>query len=86
MIVDGDENYEELLYEAEQEFYNGIVRVCDKRDGQYLAVLGDGTQKWMELSDADEGVIQYLGSLDQVDPSLQRMPIISDTNAWNLCP
>ena len=80
------DDHERLLHEAEQNFYAGIVRVGDDRDGQWLAELEDGVRLWVTLPDDNEHVLQYLALKSQIEEANMRFPKIADVHDFNLCP
>eukprot|EP01083_Nonionella_stella_P302161 1040696_1 len=57
---DGDVDYESLLSELELEFYERIDRICDERDGEYLALMMCGSKRWVMLDESDAKVKEYL--------------------------
>eukprot|EP01084_Bolivina_argentea_P319722 554572_1 len=84
--VKDNDNYEMLLTEAEQQFYDNIVRICDDRNGQYLAVMGDDTQIWVVLGDEDAKVKEYLVSKEALPADAHKVPDITNIREWNMCP
>ena len=86
--VDLQENQQDidaLLLESERLFYENVEKITDERDGQYLALMKDGSRSWVDLSEDHELVIQYLARIPP--PAAQvGMQKIKDVNEWNLCP
>ena len=80
-IMDGnadDDDYESLLTEAEKEYYANIDRIKDERDGQWLAVMKDGSESWVELDATHALVIKYIAT--RPGPQAQALPTISDSD------
>ena len=78
-------NDDELLNEAEKDFYASITRICDERNGQYLAEMNDESKMWVILDNDDERVTKYLEEKNK-NGGDGKIPNILDLNAWNLCP
>ena len=90
-----DEDYhdeiEDLLDEAEVQFYESKERVKDYRDRQYLVEMEDGTESWITLPDDDENVCAYWESQEgydecEVENDTDGFPIIKNLQEWNMCP
>ena len=84
-VHDNQEDVDQLLLNSEKRFYDNIDKITDSRDGQYLALMKDGSRSWIELSDDNKLVIEYLASLPPPDTQVN-LEQMYDVNAWNLCP
>eukprot|EP01083_Nonionella_stella_P152998 491037_1 len=83
---DGDVDYESLLSELELEFYERIDRICDERDGEYLALMMCGSKRWVMLDESDAKVKEYLSRRNALPPSAFTMPEVTNVHEWNLSP
>ena len=80
-----DEDVEEVMSQREIRYYAKIERLCDDRDGQYLADMSDGSKMWCTLPDDDERVEKYLEKKGN-DDNQGKIPFIKDLTSWNMTP
>eukprot|EP01083_Nonionella_stella_P270514 916144_1 len=85
---ENDEDDDDLWTERERAFYASIVRIKDKRDGQYLAELPNGCVSWVVLDETNEKVKQYEEEVSEYEQANgeDKWETVTDLAAWNRCP